>query len=172
MPLDTRKEEGPPSLESIIEEVSAIEIPRKSSLKSAEVCQLTSVRPYVLRYWEEEFSIITPLTNSHGQKVYGPEDVEAIFLVKKLLFENKLTVEQVKKKLSDLLDGRGPFDLNLLKEKLAAGESPLVPEESLASDIYERLQNIYQRLGKLEKQIITKLGSSYRIGEENHHILN
>lgn len=74
----------------------AIEIPNKSFFKINEVCSLTNVKPYVLRFWESEFEEISPMTSSSGQKLYEHKDIEAILLIKKLLFDDKLTVESAK----------------------------------------------------------------------------
>lgn len=72
-------------------------IPQKSHFKLDEVCSLTGVKPYVLRFWESEFSEISPLVSSSGQKLYQHSDIDAIFKVKSYLFEKKWTIEQAKK---------------------------------------------------------------------------
>jgi DNA-binding transcriptional MerR regulator len=79
-----------------------IEIPNKSSFKVSEVCALTDVKTYVLRFWESEFPEISPLITSSGQKVYERHDIEVILLIKKLLFENKMTIEEAKGELKKL----------------------------------------------------------------------
>jgi DNA-binding transcriptional MerR regulator len=73
-----------------------IEIPNKSSFKINEVCALTNVKSYVLRFWESEFVEISPLVSSSGMKLYSTFDIEAILLIKKLLFDDKLTIERAK----------------------------------------------------------------------------
>ncbi len=80
-----------------------IEIPNKSSFKINEVCALTGVKSYVLRFWESEFSEIAPLNSSSGQKLYEHRDIEAILLIKKLLFEDKLTIERAKAEMKLLM---------------------------------------------------------------------
>lgn len=80
-----------------------IEIPNKSSFKSNEVCALTGVKSYVLRFWESEFEEISPLESSSGQKLYEYRDIEAILLVKKLLFDDKLTIERAKAQMKILM---------------------------------------------------------------------
>jgi DNA-binding transcriptional MerR regulator len=77
----------------------AIEIPNKSSFKVSEVCAITDVKSYVLRFWESEFPEINPLISSSGQKIYEHRDIETILLIKKLLFEQKLSIEEVKGEL-------------------------------------------------------------------------
>lgn len=65
-----------------------------------EVCGLTGVKPYVLRFWESEFPEIKPALSSSGQKLFSYRDVEVIYHIKQLLFEEKLNIEQAKMKLS------------------------------------------------------------------------
>ena len=77
-----------------------IQIPNKSLFKMNEVCGLTGVKPYVLRFWESEFEEISPLTSSTGQKLYEHKDIEAIALIKKMLFEEKMSIEQAKAEIS------------------------------------------------------------------------
>lgn len=80
-----------------------IEIPNKSSFKINEVCGLTGVKSYVLRFWESEFPEIAPITSTTGQKLYEHRDIEAILMIKKLLFEDKLTIERAKAEMNRLM---------------------------------------------------------------------
>ncbi|MBY0414111.1 MAG: MerR family transcriptional regulator [Bdellovibrionales bacterium] len=80
-----------------------IEIPNKSSFKINEVCALTGVKSYVLRFWESEFEEILPIVSSSGQKLYEHRDIEAILLIKKLLFEDKMTIERAKAEMKMLM---------------------------------------------------------------------
>jgi len=80
-----------------------IEIPNKSSFKINEVCALTGVKSYVLRFWESEFTEIAPLMSSSGQKLYEHRDIEAILLIKKLLFEDKLNIERARAEMKILM---------------------------------------------------------------------
>ena len=73
-----------------------IEIPNKSHFKLNEVCSLTGVKPYVLRFWESEFDHISPVLSSSGQKLFEHKDIEAIAFIKKLLFEDKMSIEKAK----------------------------------------------------------------------------
>lgn len=80
-----------------------VEIPNKSSFKINEVCALTGVKSYVLRFWESEFEEIAPLESSSGQKLYEYRDIEAILLIKKLLFEDKMSIERAKAEMKNLM---------------------------------------------------------------------
>ncbi len=82
---------------------SEIRIPNKSLFKLDEVCSITGVKPYVLRFWETEFDEISPMISSTGQKLFEHKDIESILIVKELLFNQKLTIEQAKVSLKDSL---------------------------------------------------------------------
>jgi DNA-binding transcriptional MerR regulator len=71
-------------------------IPNKSTFTFNEVCSLTSVKPYVLRFWESEFSQIDPVNSDGGNKLYDLTDLMAVFKVKKLLFDEKLSIPKAK----------------------------------------------------------------------------
>jgi DNA-binding transcriptional MerR regulator len=74
-------------------------IPNKSTFTFNEVCSLTSVKPYVLRFWESEFSQIDPVSSDGGNKLYDLTDLMAVFKVKKLLFDEKLSIPKAKQRL-------------------------------------------------------------------------
>ncbi|MFP5385233.1 MAG: MerR family transcriptional regulator [Bacteriovoracia bacterium] len=76
-------------------------IPNKSNFKFQELTPITGVKPYVIRFWETEFPEIAPISSENGQKLYARKDVEAILKIKKLLFEDKLTIQEAKVKMND-----------------------------------------------------------------------
>ena len=65
----------------------------------SEVSALTLLKPYVLRYWESEFPSLRPSKNRTGKRIYRSSDVEHILIIKKLLYENKFTIEGARKQL-------------------------------------------------------------------------
>lgn len=68
----------------------------------SEVSKLTSLKAYVLRYWETEFPFLRPSKNSAGNRTYRQSDVELIYLIKKLLYEEKYTIEGARQKLKNM----------------------------------------------------------------------
>ncbi len=110
-----------------------IEIPNKSSFKINEVCALTGVKSYVLRFWESEFSEIAPLTSSSGQKLYEHRDIEAILQIKKLLFEDKLTIERAKAEMKILMPRESLVEANFA-DNFSFEEDRLNEDEFLSSD--------------------------------------
>jgi len=71
-------------------------IPNKSVFKFQELTPITGVKPYVIRFWETEFTEIMPVTSDTGERLYARRDVEFILKVKKLLFEDKLSIQEAK----------------------------------------------------------------------------
>lgn len=65
-----------------------------------EVCDLTGIQAHVLRYWETRFELLRPVKNQAGNRVYRPREVELVLLLKRLLYEDKYTVEGARQELS------------------------------------------------------------------------
>ena len=110
-----------------------IEIPNKSSFKINEVCALTGVKSYVLRFWESEFTEIAPLNSSSGQKLYEHRDIEAILLIKKLLFEDKLTIERAKAEMKILMPRESLVEASFADNFSFEDDGPLNEDEFLSS---------------------------------------
>lgn len=65
-----------------------------------EVCQLTDLKPHVLRYWESQFKFLSPAKNRSGNRVYQRREIELIRLVKHLLYTEKYTIEGARQKIA------------------------------------------------------------------------
>ena len=74
-------------------------IPEKIFFKIGEVCDLVGVQAHVLRYWETEFSMLSPQKNRSGQRTYRRRDVEIALRIKELLYDELFTIAGAKKKL-------------------------------------------------------------------------
>jgi DNA-binding transcriptional MerR regulator len=77
-------------------------IAKKVYYSIGEVCDLTGLKPHVLRYWETQFDVLNPTKNRAGNRVYRSRDVEVVMLVKKLLYDEKYTIEGANQKLIDM----------------------------------------------------------------------
>ncbi|MCL5024232.1 MAG: MerR family transcriptional regulator [Nitrospirae bacterium] len=88
---------------SSAENISAAKrsFPDKLFYKIGEVSKIADVEPYVLRYWETEFSFLKPRKNKSGQRVYVKRDLELVLQIKKLLYEERYTIEGVRKRLGE-----------------------------------------------------------------------
>ena len=76
---------------------------KKLFYKIGEVCKITNTEPYVLRYWETEFPFLAPQKNKSGQRIYKESDIEMVFMIKKLLYEDCYTIAGARKKLEQSL---------------------------------------------------------------------
>jgi DNA-binding transcriptional MerR regulator len=65
----------------------------------ADVSRITGLKPYVLRFWETEFSELRPAKNSAGNRIYRKSDIRTIFLIKRLLYQEKYTIDGAKQYL-------------------------------------------------------------------------
>jgi DNA-binding transcriptional MerR regulator len=77
-------------------------IPDKLYFRISEVSRLTALEPYVLRYWESEFKLIKPLRTKSRHRLYRRKDLEILFEIKKLLYEEQYTIAGAKKRLEEI----------------------------------------------------------------------
>ena len=66
----------------------------------SEVAEMASLEAHVLRYWETEFSSLRPLKNRGGNRAYREKDIEQIFMIKKLLYHDRYTIEGARRQIS------------------------------------------------------------------------
>lgn len=102
----------------------APDLPDKLYFKIGEVAKIVGVKPYVLRYWESEFSVIRPGKTRSQHRLYRRRDVEALLEIKRLLHNERYTIEGAKRRLKSL-------------PKTAAGAAP-DPRPQLALPLGER----------------------------------
>jgi len=67
-----------------------------------EVCEITDLKPHVLRYWESQFPVLSPTKNQAGNRVYRRKEIKLIQLLRHLLYHEKYTVEGAREKLEQL----------------------------------------------------------------------
>lgn len=76
-------------------------IPEKSLFRIGEVSRLTGTKAFVLRFWESEFPSLQPVKSPTGQRLYRREDIETVFEIKRLLYEDGFTIAGARKHLAD-----------------------------------------------------------------------
>jgi DNA-binding transcriptional MerR regulator len=82
-----------------------------------EVSRMTGLEPYVLRYWEKEFSKLSPRKNRGGTRLYTTRDIELINRIKHLRTREKLTIAGTRSKLT--LKGKGEAKAELASQAKA-----------------------------------------------------
>lgn len=70
----------------------------------SDVSKMVDVKQHVLRYWETEFPDLKPGKNKAGNRTYRLREVKIIFLIKRLLYQDKFTVEGARNKLKEILN--------------------------------------------------------------------
>jgi DNA-binding transcriptional MerR regulator len=107
--------------------------PDKLFYKIGEVSKISGIEPYVLRYWESEFSFLRPRKSKSGQRIYVRKDLELILEIKNLLYRERYTIAGVRKRLGESAAGRKP-------------ESKTLPKEKAIEHIRQRLRDILGRI--------------------------
>src|ERR1700733_14833541 len=79
-----------------------VKIPDRLYFRIGDVAELIGVKPYVLRYWETEFPMISPQKSDSGQRVYRRADVETVMMIKKLLYQERYSIEGARKRIKEL----------------------------------------------------------------------
>ena len=59
----------------------------------SEVASMLGVETHVLRYWETEFRQLRPRKNKAGRRTYKQADIDLLFAIRRLLKEDKYTIE-------------------------------------------------------------------------------
>jgi DNA-binding transcriptional MerR regulator len=81
--------------------MDTVDLPDKLYFKIGEVARLVGVKPYVLRYWETEFSIVRPGKTRSKHRLYRRKDVETLLEIRRLLYAERYTIEGAKRRLRD-----------------------------------------------------------------------
>lgn len=98
-----------------------IEMPKKKLVYPLrEVCQMTGLPDHVIKRWEVAFPQIKPIRNRAANRHYLDKDVKLIFYIRDLIYDQKLSEEEVREKLKDYdprTDFKSPaYMRNLLAE--------------------------------------------------------
>jgi DNA-binding transcriptional MerR regulator len=86
--------------ELLLSEIKSI--PDRFGFKIGDVADLLGIKQYVLRYWEQEFDLLKPKKASNNQRMYTKKDVENAFLIRKLLYRDKFSIEGARRALKDV----------------------------------------------------------------------
>ena len=77
------------------------DLPEKRYFTIGEVSELCGVKPYVLRYWEQEFTQLKPMKRRGNRRYYQPHEVLLIRRIRGLLYEEGFTISGARNRLAD-----------------------------------------------------------------------
>ena len=84
-------------------------IPAKRYFTIGEVSELCGVKPYVLRYWEQEFTQLKPMKRRGNRRYYQHHEVLLIRRIRELLYEQGFTISGARNRLTDAAATRDPL---------------------------------------------------------------
>ncbi|WP_374674266.1 MerR family transcriptional regulator [Ideonella sp.] len=87
-------------------------IPAKRYFTIGEVSELCGVKPYVLRYWEQEFTQLKPMKRRGNRRYYQHHEVLLIRRIRDLLYDQGFTISGARNRLSEAgaLEAAGAAD--------------------------------------------------------------
>lgn len=115
--------------------------PDKLFYKIGEVSRVVGVESYVLRYWETEFTFLNPRKSKSGQRIYAKNDVDLILQIKYLLYEEKYTIDGVRRKLGNDAEQQSPANSQAEPRVTAKAASDT---ENILTMVKSRLKEILQ----------------------------
>ena len=105
-------------------------IPAKRYFTIGEVSDLCGVKPYVLRYWEQEFTQLKPMKRRGNRRYYQHHEVLLIRRIRELLYEQGFTISGARNRLTELVHARA--DAAGINHKDLDGAE--LPDEMAAND--------------------------------------
>jgi DNA-binding transcriptional MerR regulator len=104
-------------------------IPAKRYFTIGEVSDLCGVKPYVLRYWEQEFTQLKPMKRRGNRRYYQHHEVLLIRRIRELLYDQGFTISGARNRLADM-----PADRDGLAGGLRGGPVPAAFEDGFDVD--------------------------------------
>ena len=109
-------------------------IPAKRYFTIGEVSDLCGVKPYVLRYWEQEFTQLKPMKRRGNRRYYQHHEVLLIRRIRELLYEQGFTISGARNRLTEAGPARGALD-GAAVEPDAIDETALIDNSEIVADI-------------------------------------
>ena len=108
-----------------------------------EVAQVLGVKQHVLRYWEEQFPMLKPLTRAGGRRYYRPADVALIAEIDRLLHHEGFTIRGARQALGGKGAGKAAVPVDV-----GAGEEAERPSRPISGDLGAKLRELRESLSQ------------------------
>lgn len=125
-------------LEDVQSEFSLL--PDKMNFKIGEAARLLGIKPHILRYWEEEFSLLKPRKFVNNQRLYFKKDMELLILIKKLLYHHNLSIKGVRKHLPKYY------------QELNHRKYPILPTQK-SSETTQKLKSLIEEIHEIKMSV-------------------
>jgi DNA-binding transcriptional MerR regulator len=112
-------------------------IPAKRYFTIGEVSDLCGVKPYVLRYWEQEFTQLKPMKRRGNRRYYQHHEVLLIRRIRDLLYEQGFTISGARNRLTESGQGRAQQDIPVLA---ANGDEVIAADAIDLDELIDELQ--------------------------------
>lgn len=99
-------------------------IPAKRYFTIGEVSELCGVKPYVLRYWEQEFTQLKPMKRRGNRRYYQHHEVLLIRRIRELLYDQGFTISGARNRLADGHPGARAAALDGVEDMTPTGVEP------------------------------------------------
>jgi len=113
----------------------------------SEVSTITGLEQYVLRYWESEFPQLKPAKNRAGNRIYTNKDIKLIIYIKKLLRDERYTIEGAKRVLEEYVPETESVEQ---LELLSVPQKKKVTDVEIRTDMLEVRQFLEELAEKLK----------------------
>ena len=113
-------------------------IPAKRYFTIGEVSDLCGVKPYVLRYWEQEFTQLKPMKRRGNRRYYQHHEVLLIRRIRELLYEQGFTISGARNRLTELVHARA--DVTGVNHK--EPEADELPEETSTDNVSPEVEEV------------------------------
>lgn len=121
----------------------------------SEVSKITDLEQYVLRYWESEFEQLKPAKNRAGNRIYTNKDIKLILYIKKLLRDERYTIEGAKQILQSYVPEEEAGEQLELIPPTTEGQN--VQQTNVSKPMDARLRNDLIEIKKFFEELLVKL---------------
>ena len=112
-------------------------LPAKNLFRIGEVSRLTSTKTFVLRYWETEFPTLQPVKSPKGHRLYRRQDIETVFRIKRLLYDEGFTIAGARRHLRE----QGGTNGDAEPEEVPVAQESTVLSRKLLLDLPDSLRS-------------------------------
>lgn len=129
-------------------------IPDQMAFKIGDVADLVQVKPYVLRYWEQEFKSLNPKKAVNNQRIYSRRDVETVILIKKFLYVDQFSIPGARKALKDYREIQAKLNAASKEKQIQLDSNLTIPPGFPGNAVFANASNVSESAELLTEKYI------------------